>query len=157
MTFQSCLQRGLKYETEALKYFDVAEFNQSIGCVKEYDLEITHSDGKVTLVEVKADFLCQKTGNVALEWQCNGQPSGLTATFADVWVIFVVRGTQHDCYIVPIHELTPIANRCRSVYGGDGGRAQMHLVPVDMLAKYKKNPLPPKTKPWSSTRCPSTV
>ena len=145
MTFQSCLERGLYYEREALKYFEVESFVQHKGYFKDYDLSITHTNGSKTLVEVKADFMAKKTGNVAIECECNGKQSGITATKADVWAIFAVRRngafSAHDCYIVPTRELTDIASRCRCVRGGDGYRARMHLVPLVLLEKYKKIPI----------------
>lgn len=37
-------------------------------------------------VEVKSDYYCQKSGNVAVEVECRGKPSGLAVTEADWWV-----------------------------------------------------------------------
>lgn len=46
-----------------------------------WDFVITRSDKNKTLcVEVKEDFLCEKTHNVGLEFECRGKPSGINKT-----------------------------------------------------------------------------
>ena len=137
MTFLSCLQRGQVYERKALEYFsNVKSFVQSVGCFKPYDLLITQEDDTQLKVEVKADFMACKTGNIAVEWECNGKPSGISSTEADVWVYFVVDGAYNDCYIIPTADLHKLTRTCRSVCGGDGKRARMSLLPINSIKKY---------------------
>lgn len=142
MSFVQQLAKGQKYELEAKKYFDVAECKQSQGYFPDYDLDIRDSNGERTLVEVKADFMAHRTGNFAIEWQCNKKPSGLSSTKADVWTLFCVRDGKHDCYIIPVEELRELVKSCRSVAGGNGFRARMYLLPVAKLNGYLKFPLP---------------
>lgn len=42
-------------------------------------------------IEVKHDRMIAKTGNVALEYECNGKPSGIKASTATYWV-YVIKG-----------------------------------------------------------------
>ena len=39
--------------------------------------------------EVKADFSSKGSGNIALEYECHGKPSGLAATESKVWIQMV--------------------------------------------------------------------
>ena len=140
MTFLSCLHKGMKYELESLKYFpktkSYVQSDPSV-CFKDYDLLITMEDDTQLKVEVKADFMGSRTGNVAVEWECNGQPSGISSTKADVWVFFVVYpGCMDDCYIIPTSKLLEISKNCRTVSGGDGNRSRMLLLPTNRLANF---------------------
>src|SRR3989304_8306710 len=47
-----------------------------------YDI-LTEKYEKPYTFEVKEDFLCEKTGNVGLEFECRGKPSGIQTSQAD--------------------------------------------------------------------------
>lgn len=59
-----------------------------------YDLEFGQLDGENWFyeivsgkkVEVKSDRLAEKTGNIYIEYESRGKPSGIMTTEADVWV-----------------------------------------------------------------------
>ena len=139
MTFLSCLHKGMKYELEALKYFKTKSYIPSNPKVsfKDYDLLITMEDDTQLKVEVKADFMANRTGNLAVEWECNNKPSGISSTKADVWVFFVVNyGCKDDCYIIPTSKLLELVSMSRSVSGGDGNRSRMLLLPTDLLGHF---------------------
>lgn len=46
------------------------------GKTKDFDIRFTH-EGKVYTVEIKEDFMCKKTGNVCVEYESRGRPSGI--------------------------------------------------------------------------------
>ncbi len=48
--------------------------------------------GKDTSIEVKRDRLCLSTGNIFIEVECNGKPSGIMSTEASYWVHLVPKG-----------------------------------------------------------------
>lgn len=58
----------------------------SSGNVKGWDIMLT-GDEVNTLYEVKEDFYCAKSDNIAIEVECRGKPSGLMATTSDYWCI----------------------------------------------------------------------
>jgi hypothetical protein len=138
-SFLSCLKKGQHYERKALEYFpNIKSYKQSIGCFKDYDLLITQNDNKKLKVEVKADFMACKTGNLAVEWECSGKPSGISTSKADLWVFFTIDGIKEDCYIIPTNELSKLTRYCHSVSGGDGKRARMSLLPINLIIQYRK-------------------
>jgi hypothetical protein len=100
-----------------------------------YDLALDLRDGihDLTYFEVKYDSPAPRTGKLAIEFSCNGLPSGIEATKADYWVqvvpagkhtdiggVFTIRTAKLLTYVYnPIYEI---------VSGGDGNRALLILV-----------------------------
>jgi len=94
-------------------------------------------------VEVKSEFgWWKKTGNVAIEYRCNGKPSGLAVTKAEWWAINFIGddGTLEGTIIIPVDKLKRVcskwykdeANRRK---GGDGNLVEMLLVPIRSLVE----------------------
>jgi hypothetical protein len=136
--FQVDLARGRVYEMESLKLF---KYKSAIEPITEnrkfFDWELILEDDSTILLEVKSDFLGYKTGNFALEYECNGCGSGITTTTADYYIIYIVKSDKSfDVYKVPTNMLI-VNNNWRSVSGGDGYRSKMYLVPIDYLSPYK--------------------
>lgn len=86
MKFLDALADGKKSEKIVLKIikekYDTAFIRD--GYSKEYDIAIPEID---KTIEVKKDFKSQITGNIVIETYMNNQPSGITTTEADYWVI----------------------------------------------------------------------
>ena len=59
----------------------------SFGNNSDYDIlaEWDGHDNPVSF-EVKEDFMCELTGNVSLEFESRGKPSGIESTKADWWI-----------------------------------------------------------------------
>jgi len=51
----------------------------------KYDI-LAEKDGSKFTVEVKEDFICENTGNVGLEFECRGKPSGIQTSKATFYV-----------------------------------------------------------------------
>jgi hypothetical protein len=51
-----------------------------------FDLLVRTSAGIDVAIEMKEDFLTQKTGNVAVEFECRGKPSGINTTQSDLYI-----------------------------------------------------------------------
>ena len=91
------------------------------------------------LVEVKRDFKVSDTGNVAIEYECRGKPSGIAITKAKWWATMMDGEIYKGELIVLIRvgRLKRIAkkykNTRRDIWGGDEGRARMVLVPIEEL------------------------
>lgn len=104
------------------------------GDTNKYDI-LAIIKGKDFRFEVKEDFLCEQTGNVGLEFECRGKPSGIQVTEADLHV-HKIHTKQGIIYV--IHK-TDILKRMieekkyfRIVNGGDKGSNSMNY-----LFKYK--------------------
>jgi len=86
-------------------------------------------------VEVKHDSMAASTGNLAVEFECNGKPSGISITGAGWWA-FVVGGKGED-KIVILAETQRLKDLCRRHYkeenikrAGDNQQTRVILVPV---------------------------
>ncbi len=133
--FQQQLKQGHKYELEALKYLDYDRYEHDTKYRKEYDL-IIYKDGVPIKIEVKSDRQASKTGNLAIEYECSRQPSGLSVTEADYWIYFIVFEDYEECYSIPIDDLKTIVKSCNKVSGGDGMRSRLYLLNKNRIKKY---------------------
>ena len=53
---------------------------------KAYDVAYRNSLNQTVTIEVKEDFLWQRTGNVAVEYMQRGKPTGISSSTADYYV-----------------------------------------------------------------------
>ena len=136
--FQKDLSTGHFYEERSLLYLDYDEHKFIEGYFKEYDLEII-KDGKTIKIEVKSDKRASRTGNLAIEYECNDKPSGITSSTADYWIYFIVFEDHEEVYKVPLDKLRKIAKKCHKVSGGDNNLSRMYLVPKVKLCDYLIN------------------
>lgn len=86
-------------------------------------------------VEVKADFKAARTGNVFIEYQQKGRPSGIAITEAHYWAIHVV---GNGWAIIPTERLKALARAAYNdpalrVKGGDHNLYDGVLIPIDWL------------------------
>ena len=135
--FLKDLSFGKAYEKEAFKYFpNSTSFEFSVGRDKRYDVKFLCGDKEAIFVEVKADRLGKKTGNIAIEYECNNLPSGISTTTSDYWLYFV---EEVGVFKFPIKELRTLffENNFRKVSGGDGWRSRMKLIPITSLEKWR--------------------
>jgi len=91
-------------------------------------------------IEVKSErYLWEQTGNLFIEYQYKGQPSGIAATEADYWALCLIRDEQLlQMYILPTDTLKRITRRfidtdC-DVVGGDNDNSRGIKVPIDDIA-----------------------
>jgi len=52
----------------------------------KYDLKVEKKDGKIYTLELKNDMLSAVTGNIGVEFESRGNPSGIARSNADWWV-----------------------------------------------------------------------
>lgn len=96
-----------------------------------YDI-LAEIDGRQITFEVKEDFLCEKTGNVGLEFEYRGRPSGIQTSEADYYVYklhtkdFGIQFVMHTKDVL----LEKIENEkyFRIVNGGDKGSNSMNYL-----------------------------
>lgn len=101
---------------------------------KDYDLRVRNKNGEVFDVEIKEDFTCEKTGNVGLEFECRGKPSGIQTTKATYYIykIHIEKGIVYR--LIHVDNLRfMIAKKLykRVACGGDKGSNSMnYLFPI---------------------------
>ena len=125
--FKSDLEFGQKSE-ELLKHHLLME---------GYDSESvnTHScDLKYEVrVEVKTDREWQRTGNVAVEFKYNGEPSGISTTEAHIYV-YVLDGVSAFWYAGVDELKTFLKNTvCKRVKGGDNNASDLILLTLSQF------------------------
>lgn len=103
--------------------------------LKAYDITAVNKNGQKVYFEVKNDFKSVKTGNIAIEFECNGLPSGINSTTSD----FCVYIGLNEVYIIKTKKLREIIDRklyFRTVSGGDGNLAKMYLFKKSVIKEY---------------------
>lgn len=109
----------------------------------DFDLDLsTGETGEQTVkeillcerVEVKTDFMTKNTGNIAVEFESRGKPSGISVTKADHWVFHI----PNRCTIIV--ETNRLKELARYYYkskgfalGGDNMTSKLILIPVSAL------------------------
>lgn len=129
---------------EGLKVVGLAEvqFIKNNKCDLEYNIKF----------EVKRDGMAKKTGNVAVEFECNGKPSCLSVTEAQIWIYQI----GEDFWWVPTDDLKAYLNdetiKHKIVMGGDGNRSKLLLIPFYDFISYlaKRIPIQNENTPSSS-------
>lgn len=84
-------------------------------------------------IEVKSDRLAHKTGNVFIEYESRGKPSGLSTSHAEWWVFEI----QNCFHVIPAKQLKEIARKYiqteRDIKGGDDNTSKGILLPITEL------------------------
>ncbi len=101
---------------------------------KEFDLKIKSFD---TTFEVKNDLMAERTGNVAIEYECRGKPSGLAVTRAEFWV-YKFSGRYWLASVEDLKKRLFVEKTFhRNVTGGDAGSyTKMMLVKVVQFQRW---------------------
>jgi len=140
--FQKDLKDGASFEEEVTKllkgYLD--DFVFITNKTKEYDIlvsdtfENVSNNSKNVTFEVKNDLMATKTGNVAIEYECRGEESGLVVTTADWWV----HGIDGIPYFITVDKLREICLLAtKKVIGGDkGSSTKLYLIKIDDFKKH---------------------
>jgi hypothetical protein len=105
--------------------FDL-QLNQAL--LHERRLAEIFRNQKIEKIELKSEtFQWERTGNIAIEYRCDGKPSGISTTEADFWVHELRRNDATLVYLMfPIDRLKALAReaiksgKCRSNVGDDG-------------------------------------
>ena len=89
-------------------------------------------------IEVKSERdVWQKTGNIAIEYECYGKPSGINTTESDYWFHNLCIGDETFATLVFVTKsLKKIINKLdykRSVSGGDNMASRMYLLNLQKL------------------------
>ena len=123
---------NLEPSTENRKKFDI---DLEYGKVREQFVADMLQDKKI---EVKSERdIWQKTGNIAIEYESYGKPSGINATESDYWFHNLCIGDDVFATVVfKTKNLKRIINNLdykRSVAGGDHNASKMYLLNLKKL------------------------
>jgi len=98
----------------------------------KYDLMMKTQGGKSITIEVKEDFSCQRTGNVGVEFECRGKPSGIEVSQADAYLYKVHEPDgRKGLYVIATKNLKKMIREeqyFRIVCGGDPGSNSMNYL-----------------------------
>lgn len=97
---------------------------------KEFMKNIGHSGDKI---EIKSERnWWDKTGNLCIEVERDGKPSGLSVTKASIWVQTFTKGkVQYFSIIIPVQRLKKLVKKYKDNFKmvGDGRRTKGILIP----------------------------
>ena len=118
--------------TEDRKKFDI---DLEYGKVREKQVADMLQDKKI---EVKSERgMWQKTGNIAIEYESYGKPSGIAATESDYWFHNLCIDDDTFCTLVfktdSLKKIIDNLDYKRSVSGGDHNASKMYLVNLQKL------------------------
>lgn len=114
---------------------------------KKFDIDLEYGQVREDIVadmlqnkkiEVKSERdVWQRTGNIAIEYQCYGKPSGIAATEADYWFHNLCVG--EDIYATVVFKVDILKkiidnlDSVRSVSGGDNNASRMYLLNLQKI------------------------
>ena len=119
----------------------------SVADRKKFDLDLQYGKVREQLVadmlqdkkiEVKSERgMWQKTGNIAIEYQSYGKPSGIEATESDYWFHNLCVGDDTFCTLVfdtkSLKKIIKNLDSKKSVSGGDNNASRMYLLNLQKL------------------------
>ena len=122
----------MKPTKENRKKFDL---DLQYGTIREDKVAAMLQDKKI---EVKSERgMWMKTGNIAIEYQSYGKPSGIKATESDYWFHNLCIGDNEYCTLVfktdVLRTIVDKLDTFRTVSGGDHNASQMYLVNLQKL------------------------
>ena len=124
--------KNLEPKIEDRKKFDI---DLEYGKVREQQVADMLQDKKI---EVKSERdVWQKTGNIAIEYECYGKPSGINATESDYWFHNLCIGDETFATLVfdtaSLKRIISNLDKKRSVSAGDNTASRMYLLNLQKL------------------------
>ena len=118
---------------------------------KKFDIDLAYGKVREDLIkemlqdkkiEVKSERdVWKRTGNIAIEYQCYGKPSGINATEADYWFHNLCVGEDVYATLVfkteNLKKIIDSLERKVSVNGGDHNASRMYLISLQKLFDLK--------------------
>ena len=79
----------------------------------------------------------KKTGNIAIEYECNGKPSGIDKTESDFWIQILASGTDNYCKLIfDVPRLKRLVEKYKPTHSkmiGDRNASRCVLIPLNEL------------------------
>jgi hypothetical protein len=121
-------------DIKVMRKFDV---DLEFGKQWEEHIDEMFSGAKTCEVKTERDKW-SSTGNICIEIESYGKPSGLTSTEAELWVHNLVKDGELCCSLVfNTDKLRAVMDDMKpyTVMGGDNRASKMHLVSIAKLLK----------------------
>ncbi len=114
------------------KKFDI---DLKYGTIREDKIAYTLTNKKI---EVKSEKdIWQKSGNICIEYESWGKPSGIKATEADYWFHNLCIGKDEYCTLVfktdTLKKIVNDLDTFKTVSGGDNNASRMFLINLQKL------------------------
>jgi len=130
------MERKLKPEKKDRKKFDI---DLEYGEIQEDAIANMLQNKKIEVKSERGMWI--KTGNIAIEYQSYGKPSGIEATESDYWFHNLCVGEEvFGTLVFEVDKLKKIINTMKSkksVTGGDHNASRMWLLPLKSLFSEK--------------------
>ena len=118
------------------KKFDL-QLSQAL--IDEQRLADIFSHSRIERVELKSEsFQWERTGNICVEFESRGKPSGIAATDADYWVHELKRDGETLVYLMfPIERLKQLCRKAGRVVhrAGDDGAQSVVILPLSEILR----------------------
>lgn len=90
-------------------------------------------------VEIKCDRACKTTGNVFVEFEDRGKPSGIMTTGSKYYVFTLYKADRkHQTHVmIPTSRLKKLMKKYPIKKGGDNWEARGHIIPAQDLLTYE--------------------
>lgn len=145
MSFNQKLTQGRYFELELLKHikYSTYETAQDKGNFKDWDIRTIDEADKATTYEVKSESKAYHTGNICIEFEYNGLPSGIDATKADIWGHYIVKApyqlNNYKLILIPVSKLKEYIELKQYKFicnGGDYNRSKLYIFPINFFKEY---------------------
>lgn len=111
-------------------------FDKDLKFGQQYENEFQEAvEGKI---ECKTDRLCQKTGNVYIETESRGKPSGINTTQSRNYAIclWTQYRTDQVWVLIPTAHLKKLMVKYPIKKGGDNWTSKGHIIPKEDLLTF---------------------
>ena len=121
MEWNSDFSTDLEFAKQAEKYTKIElkkkypNTKRITGYHKEYDIIVPEVD---KTIEVKSDRRTKETGNLFIEYESRGKPSGISTTKADVWFYYIEPTDFKQVIMIRTDVLKKLIKENFSVVGG---------------------------------------
>src|SRR5574343_1842936 len=134
--FRKDLKEGHDFEDSICEFVQIKypQAHRIKGYFKGFDIFVPEKNHKI---ECKFDRMSAKTPNVAIEFECNNAPSGISLKDATHWIVKFYHDKYKDWRLAigRVEVWRELCEGQRVVSGGDGWRAKMYLVPKELLKR----------------------
>ena len=138
MEWNSDFSTDLEFAKQAEKYTKIElkkkypNTKRITGYHKEYDIIVPEVD---KTIEVKSDRRTKETGNLFIEYESRGKPSGISTTKADVWFYYIEPTDFKQLIMIRTDVLKKLIkdNKFQKVKGGDNNTSWGYLIPKDKV------------------------
>lgn len=135
MSWRADLALGQKYEKIALAKLGDGHIITPPPDIAHSAWDFQHNGRSY---EVKSDRWTARTGNLCIEYEHTGVPSGISITGADDWIYYAIDGTTHYAYKIPTDALRAAVGRPGvRKHSTDGGNSKFYLIPERDFSAYK--------------------